>query len=257
MSRRATIFPHLPRPLVIAHRGCSHDAPENTMEAFQLCFDHHVPVIELDVHLCADGTLAVIHDASSMRTTGLDLAVEQSGWHELARLDAGSWMDPQFSSSRIPRLEDVLSSFGKHICFDIELKQRHTKDTGLAAAVWNVIQGMGMQDRCYVSSFNPVVLRTIRRLSAGNIETAIIYSRSVELPRILRKGFGRRISGSSLVKPEHSLITQALTAFKRYPLLPWTVDSGKEAEALFQLGVEGIITNRPVEMMRLREAYLR
>lgn len=257
MSLGAPIFAHLPRPLVIAHRGCSHDAPENTMEAFQLCFDHHVQVIELDVHLCADGSLAVIHDESSMRTTGTDLAVELSGWHQLAGLDAGSWKGRQFSPSKIPRLEDVLSSFGKSICFDIELKQRHTQDTGLAAAVWNVIQSMGMQDTCYVSSFNPMVLRTIRRLSAGNIETAIIYSRSVELPRILRKGLGRRISGGSLVKPEHTLITQALTAFKRYPLLPWTVDSEKEAEALFQMGVEGIITNRPVEMMRLREAYLR
>jgi glycerophosphoryl diester phosphodiesterase len=227
------------------------------MEAFQLCLDHQVPVVELDVHLCGDGSLAVIHDDNSRRTTGIDSLIAQSGWDQLKDLDAGSWKNETFSSSRIPRLEDVFSSFGRSLYFDIELKQRSTKDSGLPAAVWKVISSFGMEDRCYVSSFNPLALRRFSRLCESRVATAVIYCRSEELPKMLRKGFGRRISGSQLVKPDHTLIQEALAKFRGFPLIPWTVDSRSEVQSLFELGVEGVITNRPIEMMEIRAAFLR
>ena len=98
------LFAGVPRPLLFGHRGYSSVAPENTMEAFDLCVGRGIPGAELDVHLCKSGELVIIHDHELQRLAGIDAVVEDSTYAELRQLDVGSHKDPRFAGARIPLL---------------------------------------------------------------------------------------------------------------------------------------------------------
>src|SRR4051812_19201695 len=95
---------------IIAHRGASHDAPENTLAAVRLAWAQHADAVEVDVHLTRDWRLAVIHDPDTRRTGDEVCVVADSTLAELQRLDVGQWKDPRFAGERIPTLEDVFGS---------------------------------------------------------------------------------------------------------------------------------------------------
>src|SRR5690554_7738935 len=114
------------KSIVVAHRGWSGAAPENTMAAFRLAMlDLRISWIELDVQLSKDGVPVVIHDYKLRRTTGALGAVKDYTYEQLSKLDNGSWFSPEFSSERIPTLEQVLKEAKGRIHLNIELK---TKD---------------------------------------------------------------------------------------------------------------------------------
>ena len=95
-------------PLVIAHRGGSVVAPENTLEAFRRAIDSGADAIELDVRLTKDGHLAVIHDRRVDRTTSGTGVIGRLTLAEIKELDAGSWFGPDFKSARVPTLDEVV-----------------------------------------------------------------------------------------------------------------------------------------------------
>ena len=109
-------------PLVIAHRGASMYAPENTLAAFELAIEMGADAIELDTMLTADGIPIVIHDHSLDRTTDGIGSVSSKTVAELKLLDAGSAFDIRFAGERIPTLEEVFSAVGKKIMINVELK---------------------------------------------------------------------------------------------------------------------------------------
>ncbi|HET6568652.1 MAG TPA: glycerophosphodiester phosphodiesterase family protein, partial [Rhodothermales bacterium] len=111
-----------PNVEIIAHRGESADAPENTMAAFRLAWQRNDPAIELDVHLTKDGRLIVSHDANTKRTTGVDRIIEESTLEELRALDAGSWKGAQWAGEKLPTLEEVLAELpdGKKCIIEIK-----------------------------------------------------------------------------------------------------------------------------------------
>src|SRR5690242_1220599 len=94
---------------VVAHRGASAYAPENTMAAFRLAATLGADAIELDVHLTADDRLVVLHDDTLERTTTGTGLVRQQTWDSIAALSAGAWYAPEFTSEGIPLLERVLA----------------------------------------------------------------------------------------------------------------------------------------------------
>lgn len=96
-------------PLLVAHRGASGLAPENTMAAFELAVQGGADIIELDVRLSADGHVVVIHDDRLQRTTNGRGAVVSTALAELQTLDAGTWFDPRFANETIPTLAQVLT----------------------------------------------------------------------------------------------------------------------------------------------------
>src|SRR5947209_2004809 len=95
-------------PLIIAHRGASGDAPENTLAAFRLAMDSAADMIELDLHQSKDGALVVCHDFKLYRTARVRKTIKQLTLKELKRLDVGHWFHPRFSGETIPTLEEVL-----------------------------------------------------------------------------------------------------------------------------------------------------
>jgi glycerophosphoryl diester phosphodiesterase len=109
-------------PIIVAHRGESHDAPENTLAAFRLAWDRGAAMFELDVHLTADGELAVIHDSDTRRTTGVSMVVERSTMAELRKLDAGLCLGDAWEGERIPTLGEALRELPAGCAVKIELK---------------------------------------------------------------------------------------------------------------------------------------
>ncbi len=234
------LFPDLPRPWIFAHRGFSARKPENTLSAFEAAREYGAAGVELDIQLCSTGELVVFHDWTVDRMTGESGTVSEMSWRELRKLSVAG-------EERIPLLNEVFDRLGRDLYYDIEIKTREREPTGIEQALGSMIQSRGLADRILVSSFNPVPLRELRRMHP-EIPTSVIYSRSSELPWILRGGFGRYIAGTDAIKPDHKLVG-AFSMFRnrltRTPVIPWTIDDPDEARRLIALRCDGLITNEP------------
>lgn len=123
------------RPRIVAHRGASHDAPENTMAAFRRAWELGVESVELDVHVTRDRQAVVIHDPTTKRVTGVDRPVADQTLAEIRALDAGSWKHAAFRGERIPTLAEVLDSVPAGRTLFLELKSDAATIPDVVAAV--------------------------------------------------------------------------------------------------------------------------
>ena len=113
---------HVPR--VVAHRGASHDAPENTLAAFNLAWQQNADAIEGDFFVTADRKIVCIHDDETSRLAGQKVFVEKSTAEQLRKLDVGKWKDPKWAGQKIPLLQEVLETIPKGKAIVIELKSK-------------------------------------------------------------------------------------------------------------------------------------
>src|SRR5437899_10037499 len=107
---------------IIAHRGASHDAPENTLAAVNLAWQQNADAVEIDVHLSRDGQLVVIHDENTRKTAGWNKNVSEQTLPELRRLDVGRWKGRQWAGAKIPVLAEVLGALpaGKRLFIEVK-----------------------------------------------------------------------------------------------------------------------------------------
>ena len=221
-------------PLIIAHRGASADAPENTISAFALAAEQGADGVELDVQLSADGVPFVIHDRDVKRTTNGQGLVASLTRDQLQELDAGD-------GRSIPTLDQVFEIFGPSLLYNVELKTGLLADKNLAAAVAERIEGHQLEDRVLVSSFSLLAVRQARRLLSPRTPVALI--------RVSKIGvFGHQFLESKADHPHYTLVNEqymAWAAQKGLGVNVWTVDNPAEAQRLARLGVQGIITNKP------------
>ncbi|NIV29434.1 MAG: glycerophosphodiester phosphodiesterase, partial [Anaerolineae bacterium] len=122
---------YLDRPLNFAHRGASHQAPENTLAAFLLASELGADGIELDVQLSRDGEIVVIHDFVLDTTTDGAGPVRERTLAELKELDAGHRFDSAYAGQEIPTLQEVIDAVGHRLLLNIELKTASWRDDGL------------------------------------------------------------------------------------------------------------------------------
>lgn len=110
--------------LIVAHRGASHDAPENTLAAFRLAWEQNADAIEGDFYVTKDQQIVCIHDKTTKRVAPQqpELSIAASTLEELQKLDVGSWKHPQYAAERMPTLSDVLATVpaGKQIFVEIK-----------------------------------------------------------------------------------------------------------------------------------------
>lgn len=249
------IYPGEKRPYILAHRGYSSVAPENTLPAFEEALNRNVPGIELDIHLCRSGELIVTHDDNLKRVTGVDALVEDQNFSDIKELDAGGWKAPKYAGEKIPLLQDVFDLLGNKVYYDIEIKSRAIKKTGIEEKLKSLIMEYKLEERCIVSSFNPMPLKFFKEMSA-NIPTAIIYSDSDGVPWYLRNGQGRWIASADILKPGHKKVKKGFNFWNKISgdrtVISWTVDDPGEASRLIAAGVSGIISNDP-EALLLRK----
>jgi len=169
-------MPDLARPFrIIAHRGASAYAPENTMAAFRRAVEMGCTEVETDVSLTGDGRLLLLHDDTLDRTTDGAGRAEDFTLDELKRLDAGSWTDPLLSwdrdyrGERLITLEELLDAFGDSLTYHVEIK---SPMPGLVPAVIAAIDARGLIDRVFIATVNDdASLRETMRLAPA-IRTA-------------------------------------------------------------------------------------
>ncbi len=150
-------------PWVIAHRGASGHAPENTFAAFQRAVELGGTFIETDLHVTRDGRFVAIHDDTVERTTNGSGDVRNFTLDELRQVDAGMWFDRTFMGERIPTLEEVLEFSREHdVVFYLELK--YAAVWGMDHALVAALQKAQSAPRTIVISFDPATLTPLRRL---------------------------------------------------------------------------------------------
>ena len=118
--------------LIIAHRGASHDAPENTLSAFKLAIEQGADAFEADFYLTRDDHVVCFHDKDTERITGRKLSITETPFDELRRLDVGSWKGAQWKGEQMPTLEEVLAAVpaGKNDFHRVEIVRRSSCTDG-------------------------------------------------------------------------------------------------------------------------------
>ncbi len=226
------------RPLIGAHRGSSARAPENTLAAFRAALEDGAEAVELDVHLTRDGRLAVIHDPTTRRVTGVDGVVAELTMDELRRLDAGWHKGTAWAGEGIPELGDVLALLRGRVLVNVEVK-------GGVEAILVVAQRVGEYDMAadvIISSFDRATVCAASDLQAGP-RTGLLSDGALSDPVA-----DVREVGASLLHLRHSLVTSEVAAALRdagLGFVAWTVNAPEEMRRLAALGVDAILSDDP------------
>lgn len=230
--------------LVIAHRGDSAQYPENTLLAFHHAAQKGADLVELDTHATADGTLVVIHDATLDRTTNSvevlkkeNQAVSAHEYKVIQQLDAGSWKSPEFKGEHIPTLAqavEVISALSQTL---LERKG------GSALAHAKFLRSCGEIDRIVVQSFDWDFIAAIRTL-VPEVRTAALGYGDITAEQVK----DLCLTGAKVAVWNHrKLNTDSMKILRDAGLQVWayTIDDSEEWERLYQLGIGGIITDKP------------
>ena len=233
------------KPLVIAHRGASGVAPENTLAAFEVAISAGADAIELDVTRCSSGELLVIHDSTVDRTTNGSGLVHTMSYLVLRDLDAGCWFSEEFRGQQLPSLSEVLDSVGGRIKLNIEIKGHRLRDERIEVDIAGLVRQRHLEDSVVISSFNPLSLRRMRQIAPG-IKRGLLYSS--EMPFYLARAWSRVLVSPDALHPHYTMVDESYVRWARrkgYRVNVWTVNHLPEMERLIALGVDGIITNHP------------
>jgi len=237
---------------IIAHRGDSGAAPENTLAAFRAAIRAGADGVELDVQLSRDGVPVVIHDETLDRTTNGHGPVAAATAAELAALEAGAWHMPPLPGEGVPSLEAVLKLLAAApLELHLELKTARVPYPGLVPAVLRVVEAAGVAERVILSSFNHFSLREAQRL-APQIPCAALVGGVLLEPWVYACQHG--FQALHLPYPAVDADVVRGTHGAGLALRAWTVDDPAEAQRLLALGVEAIISNQPARLLRLRDA---
>ncbi len=254
------------RPMVIAHQGGEGLRPSNTMLAFANAVALGVDVLEMDVHSTSDGALVLIHDDTVDRTTDGSGRVNDLTLAEIQQLDAGDYWTPDDGATypyrgqgaRIPTLDEVLSAFPE-MKFNIEIKQT---EPSIASSLCEALRGRGLADRTLVASFHPTAMNEFRA-ACPEVATSMVEDeiRPFFILNTIFLGALYRPPGTAFQVPEYSGNLHVLTPrFVRgaqgnnVAVHPWTIDDPADMRRFLDMGVDGIITDRPDLMLEVLRA---
>lgn len=253
------------KPLIIAHRGASAIAPENTLAAFQKAIEDSAEGIECDVRLAKDGVPVVFHDSNLYRVGRTDGRVCNFTSKELQTLDVGSWFNAtyprqaveKFSAETVPTLAQLLEFLNdyKGLIY-IELKCKETEIELLAEAICKIISKSQLLPNIIVKSFKLEAIPITRRL-CPDVKTAALFA--PKIMTILRKE-------KRLVKIAHELEADQISLHfslatrklmekaekKNLAVTIWTADNPRWVKRALNLGINAIITNNPARLLAKR-----
>lgn len=224
---------------ITAHRGSSVTAPENTIPAIEKAMEEMADSVEIDVQMTSDGVIVLGHDASLKRVAGVNRSIASMTFAQLEQLDVGSWFSKSYEGTRIPALSEVLELCSQKIGLNIEIKYVG-KNSELPEKTAEMIKAYGMENQCVVTSTN---LPYLRRVKAVLPEVRTGY--------IISAAYGNFYSSEDIdfISIRSGFVTSALMQNAHEQgkaVYAWTVNSKSELERLTLLGVDGIITDRPV-----------
>jgi glycerophosphoryl diester phosphodiesterase len=227
--------------LVIAHRGASGHAPENTLAAFRKAVALGASFIETDLQLSRDAHFMAIHDASVNRTSNGRGSVHDLTLAELRQLDAGSWFGSEFSGEHIPTLDEILQFSKKNdVVFYLELKPSGA--WGGEHALIGALRDSGEIARAVVISFDAASMLNLHNIDP-TVMTGLLYDGQIDNPieKAVEVGARQLVTRGDLVTP--ALIDQARK--KDLQVVCWTVNHPAHMRLLIEAGVAGIMTDYP------------
>ena len=242
------------RTIIIAHRGESHLAPENTLAAFNLAWKQGADAVELDVHLTADGHLIVCHDDNTRRTAGRKLVIRQSTLADLRALDAGAWKGAQWAGQKLPTLMEVLDTIPENRRLFVEVKV----GPEAVPALKKTVEASGKRaEQVVVIGFQPAVIAEVKRQMPEHRAFLLIDvrpdqrkgRRSPTVEEVIAAAREVKADGVDLsIGPvvDRSFVEKLRQA--GLEVYVWTVDSPEVARRLIGFGVAGVTTNRAAWM---------
>ena len=240
-------------PLIVAHRGASKDAPENTLPAFELAWQQGADAIEGDFFITADGHIVCIHDKNTKKLAGRDMEVADSTLADLQALDVGAWHSSKYKGTSIPTIDEVFATIpnGKKIYIEVKCGPE------IIPTLIQQIQSSGLEDeQIVVIAFDAEVIRGIKKAAP-------------QFKACWLSGFDKPLIGS--IKPTPTEVLETLKDIQAdgfsssnkhitadyiktildagYEYHVWTVDDPKEAERFKAWGTLSITTNVPGVMV--------
>jgi glycerophosphoryl diester phosphodiesterase len=237
-------------PLAFAHRGGAIEHLENSMPAFEACVALGYRYLETDVRATADGVLVAFHDPSLERTTDRTGRIERLPWSEVATARIGG-REP------LVRLEDLLEAW-PDVRFNLDIKE-----AGVLAPLVRLVRRLGVLDRLCLASFSDARIAAARRLLGPSVCTSLgprgvaalrLSSYSPRAAGLVRMQAGcaqvpLHLGGRALV--DERFVTAAHA--RGLQVHVWTVDTGEEVATMLDLGVDGIMTDRPAMLREVLE----
>jgi glycerophosphoryl diester phosphodiesterase len=237
--------------LVIAHRGLSRLAPENTISAFRKAMDVGSDVIELDIHFSKDREVVVIHDDRLERTTTGKGKVGDYDLKELKKLDAGSWFGAEFAGEPIPTLNEVLKLARGRILVNIEIKKERAirfPIEDLSGRAFSQVQKAGMIEQVTFSSFHPPALEILRGKKSP-VRIALLFHGSWSSVSEVTRGR----SYTALNLQARHLTEKKIASIHEQGMraIVYTVNAEKKMRDYIRWRADGIITNQADRLIRI------
>lgn len=237
-------------PFIVAHRGASGDAPENTLPAFELAWKQEADAIEGDFHLTADGHVICNHDKTTKKMAGKNLTIKDSSLSQLQALDLSQVQGRKWAPLRFPTLSEVLGTVPDRKLIYVEIKS----DKTILPALLKDLSNSGLKDeQIVIISFSTDVIRAVKKQAPqykamwlSSIKKDDNGNTTPAIPHILKtlksiNADGFSAQGNALLKSHY------VKAIKEagYSFHVWTVDNPSEAERFAKYGVDSITTNYP------------
>ncbi|GAA5508837.1 glycerophosphodiester phosphodiesterase [Novipirellula caenicola] len=239
--------------MIVAHRGASHDAPENTLSAFRLAWKQNADGVEGDFYLTADSKIVCIHDKDTKRTAGKKIVVQDSTLAELRQLDAGKWKDAKWANEPIPTFAEVLQTVPEGRTFVIEIKS----DERIVPVLKSELDRLDHANiNLLIISFNDKVIADCKRLLPNvkshwltsfkqNKATGKWTPTADQIAKTVKKSGASGVGMHGNTQVIDAAFIAAMKQGGCDEFHVWTVDSPADANYFSKLGAFGITTNRP------------
>ncbi len=234
--------------ILVAHRGESYVAPENTLASFRLAWDWGAEAVELDVHTSKDGRIMVMHDPTTARTAGVDLVIKETDSSELRKLDVGKWKGEQYAGEKIPFLEEALETVppGKTLLMEIKC--------GVEAlpVIRDILDASGKRSQVISVSFNLEAVTESKKLMPDLVtiwirscpKDPVTGERLPYGPELIQTALDANLDGLNL--QYHTMTQEYADAVRAAGLTfsTWTSDDIEVIKRQIELGSERFGTNR-------------
>ncbi|PHQ33263.1 glycerophosphodiester phosphodiesterase [Rhodopirellula bahusiensis] len=243
-------------PLIVAHRGASHSAPENTLSAFNLAWEENADAIEGDFYLSSDGEIVCLHDKTTARTApgSPSLKVSEASFAQLRKLDVGTWKNERYAGESIPTLKEVMATVpdGKGIFIEIKCGPE------ILPTLKKQLEECSLKpEQITIICFNAEVVRQARQTMPYEVNWLSSYKKQLtggwkpsvssvtdQLKSTNATGFGTQVKAGLV----GSVLNEAFCDAVRGTgcgMHGWTIDDAAVAKQLVELGFVSITTNRP------------
>ena len=249
------------KSLVIAHRGANKYAPQNTLEAFKEAYELGCDGFETDVHITKDGEIVICHNYTIDETSTGRGKIADMRLEELKRYDFGSYFSKKFEGVTLPTLDEFLSFVETTdiSVLNIEIKSPKESETAIVRETIRAAKEHKLFDKLLISSFDPKLLIEAKMIDS-KCKTGFLYS--PKSPTLLQMAWRQlpftKSIGCDAVHPHHIFVNKKFVEDAHNMGLmvnPWTVDDTFNIDRLLKIGCDGIITDLPDVVGRMRKRY--